>query len=58
MATYMIRRVQLDCRGNFRPKGKRLRHYVTTERLALGGVYMLSGNEWYTVERLCPDSVR
>lgn len=58
MATYMVRRVQLDGRGNIRPKGKRLRHFVTTERLVLGGLYNLRGNEWYTVERLCGEAAR
>ena len=58
MGTYMIRRVQLDGRGNVRPKGKRLRHFSTTDRLVLGGLYNLRGNEWYTVERLCGEVAR
>lgn len=52
MAMYGIRRVHMDCYGDFRPRGKTTKYYATTERLAVGGVYMLRGNEYYRVEKI------
>lgn len=49
---YKIRRVHMDCYGDFRPRGKATKYLATTERLDVGGVYMLRGNEYYRVERV------
>ena len=53
MAMYKIRRVHMTCEGYFRPRSKTAKYLATTERLALGGVYMLRGNEYYRVEKVC-----
>ena len=52
MAMYEIRRVHMNCYGDFRPRGKSTKYIATTERLSLGGVYMLRGNEYYRIERV------
>lgn len=52
MGMYKIRRVYPNGWGDFRPRGKSTKYITSTERLKLGGVYMLRGNEYYRVEKI------